>query len=149
LYRYDTVEYVDEIIGEATAEALANQTDADQDDQEETGVVPRVHVVGLYKLNPVLTLSLKPPGFKTLNLSSENLVSKFAAFKFNLCRYGVFRGHAKWSRSQLMNEIARGDWGLCVATPRDLTAGWRHTGDALWRSLYDSGRAVFAKVEDE
>jgi len=22
----------------------------------------------------------------------------------------VFNGHAKWSRSQLMNEIARGDW---------------------------------------
>ena len=106
----DTDEYMEEIIGEAAAEALANHVDTgddDDDDDEESGgggVAPRVH---------------------------------------------VFKGHAKWSRSQLMNEIARGDWGLCLATPQDLTSGWRLTGDALWRSLYDSGRPVFAKAEDE
>ena len=63
-------------------------------------------------------------------------------------RVHVFKGHAKWSRSQLMNEIARGDWGLCLATPEDLTVRWRDTGAAFWRQLYDSGRPVFAKVED-
>jgi len=58
----------------------------------------------------------------------------------------VFNGHARWSRSQLMNEVARGDWGLCPATRRDLGAGWRVAGNAFWSTLFDSGRPIFAKV---
>lgn len=107
----DTDEYMEEIIGEAATEALANR--ADDDDDRDDGISPEV---GRGGVNP---------------------------------RVHVFKGHARWSRSQLMNEIARGDWGLCLATPRDLTSAWRQTGDAFWRSLYDSGRPVFSKVEDE
>ena len=59
-------------------------------------------------------------------------------------RVHVFEGHAKWSRTQLMNEIARGDWGLCPATPEDLTSRWVDTGEAYWDGLRASGRPVFA-----
>ena len=45
-----------------------------------------------------------------------------------------------------MNEVARGDWGLCPATRRDLGAGWRVAGNAFWSTLFDSGRPIFAKV---
>ena len=47
-----------------------------------------VYEVGLYKLNSVVTMSVKAPGFKfqPLNLKCKKLVSKFA-FKFNLYRY--------------------------------------------------------------
>lgn len=89
----DAEDYVDEIIGEAVASALADQIES----------APQVH---------------------------------------------IFKGHARWSRSQLMNEIARGDWGLCLATPEDLTSGWIVPGETLWRNLYNSGRPLFAKVED-
>jgi hypothetical protein len=36
-----------------------------------------------------LTHSLKAPWFQPLDLSSENLISKFAAFTCNLCRYSA------------------------------------------------------------
>jgi hypothetical protein len=42
--------------------------------------------VRLYKLNPVVTRSLKAPGFQPLNLESEKLVSK-RAIKSSLYRY--------------------------------------------------------------
>ena len=59
-------------------------------------------------------------------------------------RVHVFEGHAKWSRTQLMNEIARGDWGVCPATPEDLESRWTETGAAYWDGLRASGRPVFA-----
>ena len=46
----------------------------------------------------------------------------------------------RWSRVQLLNEIARGDWGLCPATPADLArlAAGVSAGEApagLWQEL--------------
>ena len=43
-----------------------------------------------------------------------------------------------------MNEIARGDWGVCPATPEDLESRWTETGAAYWDGLRASGRPVFA-----
>ena len=105
----DTDDYMEEIIGEAMADALASNNEEEDEEGKVSGggglgVTPKVH---------------------------------------------IFLGHARWSRTQLMNEIARGDWGLCPVTPQDLTTGWRDTGKNLWKSLYDSGRPVFAKPEDE
>jgi hypothetical protein len=41
----------------------------------------------LYKSNPAVTHSLKGARFQLLSLSSDNLVSKFAASNASLCRY--------------------------------------------------------------
>jgi Ca2+-dependent lipid-binding protein len=47
-------------------------------------------VVGLYKLNPVVTHSLKPPAFNQRAYQvTENPVSKFCFHKFNLYRYSA------------------------------------------------------------
>ena len=75
---------------------------------------------------------------------SEEEDAAFNADGFFVPRVHVFEGHAKWSRTQLMNEIARGDWGLCPATPEDLTSRWAETGSAYWDGLRASGRPVFA-----
>ena len=61
----------------------------------------------------------------------------------------VFHGHARWSRVQLMNEIARGAWGLCLAEPEDLTGRWRGGGEAYWRALIDSCRPVFSRTSGD
>jgi len=48
----------------------------------------------------------------------------------------VFWGEARWSRTQLLAEIARNDWGLCHAAPHDLPFTARHRSYAqLWISL--------------
>ena len=75
---------------------------------------------------------------------SEEEDAAFNADGFFVPRVHVFEGHAKWSRTQLMNEIARGDWGLCPATPEDLGSRWSETGAAYWDGLRASGRPVFA-----
>ena len=59
-------------------------------------------------------------------------------------RVHVFMGHAKWSRTQLMNEVARGDWGVCPALPEDLEGGWKETGGGYWEKIRASGRPVFS-----
>jgi hypothetical protein len=80
----------------------------------------------------------------------------------------VFEGHARWSRVQLQNEIARGDWGVVTARahealplPLQLPAAAAAGGsdddvDAtaappavlapaqLWQHIIDAGRAIFA-----
>lgn len=42
----------------------------------------------------------------------------------------VFWGEARWQRTQLLGELARGDWGLCRATASDLSGAPR-----LWQSV--------------
>ena len=59
-------------------------------------------------------------------------------------RVHVFMGHAKWSRTQLMNEVARGDWGVCPARPEDLEGRWKETGGGYWEKIRASGRPVFS-----
>lgn len=53
-----------------------------------------------------------------------------------------FWGDARWSRAQLLGEIARGDWGLCRANVGDLTTApqerWRNT----------AGRLAFAPITE-
>jgi len=83
----------------------------------------------------------------------------------------VFEGHARWSRVQLQNEIARGDWGVVTARPHealplplqpaavaaaatatstyddlDATAALPAvlTPAQLWQHVIDAGRAIFA-----
>lgn len=122
----DTEEYMDEIIGEVTTEALANHADE------------------VEERSPGAGGGAGGQGGRAASAGGGG-DSVAAAM---VPRVHVFKGHAKWSRSQLMNEIARGDWGLCLATPHDLTSGWKDTGAVFWKSLYDSGRPVFAEVED-
>lgn len=57
-------------------------------------------------------------------------------------RVYAFWGDARWSRTQLLGEIARGHWGLCHASVSDLIV----RPQERWRSL--EGRLVFAPVTE-
>lgn len=50
-------------------------------------------------------------------------------------RVFAFWGDARWSRAQLLGEIAKGDWGLCRANIGDLamphTERWKNTADRV------------------
>ncbi|CAK0882607.1 unnamed protein product, partial [Prorocentrum cordatum] len=52
----------------------------------------------------------------------------------------VFWGEARWHRTQLLGELARGDWGLCRAAPADLGLGsheaWRRVAQEERRPVY-------------
>ena len=52
----------------------------------------------------------------------------------------VFWGEARWQRTQLLGELARGDWGLCQAQARDLVEPAR----SLWPQLIRDQRPVVA-----
>ena len=52
----------------------------------------------------------------------------------------VFWGDARWTRAQLLGEIARGHWGLCKADVTDILR--EQVG--VWKGL--DGRMVFAPV---
>lgn len=83
----------------------------------------------------------------------------------------MFEGHARWSRVQLQNEIARGDWGVVTARAHEAlplpvqlpaaaaaaaAAGTNEDVEAtvappavlapaeLWQHVIDTGRAIFA-----
>ena len=55
----------------------------------------------------------------------------------------VFFGDARWSRAQLLGEIARGHWGLAKSDPVDVVK----PHDA-YRRVVDSGSLVFAPLSD-
>jgi len=57
-------------------------------------------------------------------------------------RVFVFWGDAKWSRAQLLGEIARGHWGLCRAGVADLV----DPANERWAGL--QGRLAFAPVTE-
>lgn len=57
-------------------------------------------------------------------------------------RVMVFWGDARWTRTQLLGEIARGHWGLCRASVADLTAA----PSGRWGEL--EGRMAFAPVTE-
>jgi hypothetical protein len=57
------------------------------------------------KLNPV-DPQLDTAWFQPLNLSSEELVSKFAFFKFNLCRYTAYA--AETAAALTVGELLQG-----------------------------------------
>ncbi|CAE7720790.1 unnamed protein product [Symbiodinium microadriaticum] len=52
----------------------------------------------------------------------------------------VFWGEARWQRTQLLGELARGDWGLCQARAGDLFEPAR----SLWPQLHRDQRPVVA-----
>lgn len=51
-------------------------------------------------------------------------------------------GDARWSRAQLLGEIAKGDWGLCRANIGDLAAGH----EERWKNT--QGRLAFAPITE-
>ena len=53
-------------------------------------------------------------------------------------RVFCFWGDARWSRTQLLGEIARGSWGLCAANITDIIS----PVEERWKNLYD--RLAFA-----
>ncbi|KAK3245884.1 hypothetical protein CYMTET_44567 [Cymbomonas tetramitiformis] len=57
-------------------------------------------------------------------------------------RVMVFWGDARWSRTQLLGEIARGHWGLCRASVGDIAA------DSKKRHANLAGRLAFAPVTE-
>lgn len=56
------------------------------------------------------------------------------------CYFGV----AGWSRIQLLGEISRGGWGMCVSDINDI----KTNSNNLWQQIYDTGRPMFASKTD-
>ena len=56
----------------------------------------------------------------------------------------VFWGDARWSRAQLLGEIARGNWGVCHAGADDVAAAEGASGRAQWRALVEGERLALA-----
>mmetsp|Transcript_21799 Transcript_21799/g.36732 ORF Transcript_21799/g.36732 Transcript_21799/m.36732 type:complete len:555 (+) Transcript_21799:92-1756(+) len=56
----------------------------------------------------------------------------------------VFWGVARWTRAQLLGEIARGHWGLCRATAHEFIL----KSSAVWPVLTQSDRLVYAPNSD-
>jgi hypothetical protein len=56
----------------------------------------------------------------------------------------IFWGTAKWTRTQLLGEIAKGDWGLCRAGVSEFTTNI----SSRWEHVCNSGRLAFAPVSD-
>ena len=69
-----------------------------------------------------------------------NLVGGAGAFG----RVLVFWGDARWSRTQLLGELAKGDWGLGRAGVRQLTV----EPASCWTDIYSTGRLAFAPVSE-
>lgn len=57
-------------------------------------------------------------------------------------RVFAFWGDARWSRAQLLGEIAKGDWGLCRSSVGDLAA----SASECWELT--AGRPAFAPITD-
>ena len=53
-------------------------------------------------------------------------------------------GDARWSRAQLLGEIARGHWGLCRGSVADIACA----PEARYESLLGSERLAFAPVTE-
>lgn len=47
----------------------------------------------------------------------------------------AWAGYAQWSRTQLLGEMARGSWGWCNGTPKDVQDAATGAGVALWEEL--------------
>merc|ERR1712242_327989 len=57
----------------------------------------------------------------------------------------AFLGHAVWSSTQLLSEIARGNWGLERARAEDLAmAALPDDRESLWGRLWDTREPVHA-----
>eukprot|EP00039_Didymoeca_costata_P018442 m.333469 g.333469 ORF g.333469 m.333469 type:complete len:516 (+) comp17149_c0_seq1:199-1746(+) len=59
----------------------------------------------------------------------------------------TYWGDARWSRTQLLGELARGSWGVCRAELNDILQSQtdRTTGElSLWKNLIDSDRLIYA-----
>lgn len=52
----------------------------------------------------------------------------------------AFWGEARWSRTQLLGEAARGDWGLCLGRSSDLA---ELPQARFWQCLADEGRPAY------
>jgi len=61
---------------------------------------------------------------------------------FSASNSAPVRNTARWSRTQLLGEIARGHWGLCRASVADLIA----PPEGRWAEL--EGRMAFAPVTE-
>ena len=59
-------------------------------------------------------------------------------------RVFAFWGDARWSRAQLLGEIARGHWGLCRGSVADIACA----PEARYESLLGSERLAFAPVTE-
>ena len=77
-----------------------------------------------------------------VRIKSSNLSSVEGVGSGRGCLY-VFWGSAQWTRTQLLGEIAKGDWGLCAATAHDMI-----DTSTLWKTLTESQRLAFAPVSE-
>jgi putative AlgH/UPF0301 family transcriptional regulator len=59
----------------------------------------------------------------------------------------VFWGVARWSRTQLLGELARGSWGMCRAEKQDLFSN-ADEGNSGWKEMIDSNRLIYANENE-
>eukprot|EP00604_Paraphysomonas_vestita_P003672 CAMPEP_0174820622 /NCGR_PEP_ID=MMETSP1107-20130205/4564_1 /TAXON_ID=36770 /ORGANISM="Paraphysomonas vestita, Strain GFlagA" /LENGTH=167 /DNA_ID=CAMNT_0016036305 /DNA_START=453 /DNA_END=952 /DNA_ORIENTATION=- len=72
-----------------------------------------------------------------LKIKPINLISDGGSSKVM-----VFWGDARWSRAQLLGEIARGHWGLCCATISEFIV----PPNEVWNGTLIPGRLAFAPI---
>ena len=56
----------------------------------------------------------------------------------------VRRGEARWSRTQLLGELARGSWGMARAEASDLFGDGPRARAGGWKQLVRSDRLIYA-----
>lgn len=86
----------------------------------------------------VVDVTPEPPAAKSRRIHQEGRVSDAVAPEpLSLL---AFWGEARWSRTQLLGEAAKGDWGLCFGKAPDLA---ELPQARLWQCLVDEGRPVY------
>merc|ERR1712048_1060019 len=73
-------------------------------------------------------------------VASRNITTQLTSVELR-----IFLGKARWTRSQLLGEVARGSWGVAREPHQasHLRAACCHSG-GLWRSLWADGRLHWA-----
>jgi putative AlgH/UPF0301 family transcriptional regulator len=56
-----------------------------------------------------------------------------------------YLGFAGWNRTQLLGEISRGGWGMCMSHIEDIT---KKSYENIWEDIYNTGRPMFAPKTD-
>lgn len=81
---------------------------------------------------------------ENVKVKPSNLVDLHNVEVTGQCNLFVVWGCARWSRTQLLGEIAKGDWGLCRATTADFTSDTSER----WRNVSEGDRLAFAPVSE-
>jgi len=92
----------------------------------------------------------------TLNDNNKNIIVgpirniiKLVRFYYKKTKKRVkvncYLGFAGWNRTQLLGEISRGGWGMCMSDMKDILM---IQNENMWEDIYNTGRPMFAPKTD-